>query len=43
MNLNRIAGLAIIVLIEKLAPFGHRIAQTLGAVFIAVGAWLLIA
>ena len=43
MNLVWIAALAIIVLIEKLAPFGHRIAQMMGVLFIAAGIWVVAA
>ncbi|MFY0611557.1 MAG: DUF2182 domain-containing protein [Hyphomicrobiaceae bacterium] len=43
MNLVWIAGLAMYVLIEKLAPFGERIAQAIGAGMIVVGGLLLIA
>lgn len=42
MNLVWIAGLAILVLIEKLAPYGFRIAQGLGAAMIIAGCWLLL-
>ncbi len=41
MNLARIAALAILVLIEKLAPFGAVIARLAGVVFAAAGLWLL--
>jgi len=42
MNLVWIAGLAILVLVEKLAPFGHRLATAVGAVMIVAGIRLLI-
>ncbi len=41
MNLVWIAGLALFVLIEKLAPRGMWIARTSGMLMIAAGAWLL--
>lgn len=41
MNLLWIAALAILVLIEKLAPFGWVIARGAGVVFVAAGLWLL--
>ncbi len=40
MNLLWIAALAILVLIEKAAPFGHVIARVAGLAFIAGGVWL---
>jgi len=43
MNLYWIIGLAVVVLVEKLAPFGHRIGKPLGAVLVAWGAWFLTA
>jgi predicted metal-binding membrane protein len=42
MNVLWIALLALLVLLEKLAPFGRWVARVAGAVFIAVGAWLLL-
>jgi predicted metal-binding membrane protein len=42
MNLVWIAGLAILVLIEKLAPFGARLTKPLAAIFILGGVALLI-
>lgn len=42
MNLVWIAGLMIVVLIEKLAPFGHRIAPALGVAMIAAGIFVLV-
>ncbi len=41
MNLIWIAALAVLVLIEKLAPFGAVIARLAGVVFVAAGLWLL--
>jgi predicted metal-binding membrane protein len=41
MNVGMIAGLAVWVAFEKLAPFSRRAAQFSGAVMIAVGAWIL--
>ncbi len=41
MNLVWIGGLAIVVLIEKFAPFGHRVAHVLGVAMIFGGAWLV--
>jgi predicted metal-binding membrane protein len=35
-----IAGLALLILLEKVTPFGRRIASLAGMVFIAAGAWL---
>lgn len=43
MNLLWIAGLSLVVLLEKLAPHGHRIARGLGILMCAAGAWLLLA
>jgi len=43
MNLVWIAGLAIFVLAEKLAPFGYWIARTSGLLMIAAGGYLLLA
>jgi predicted metal-binding membrane protein len=40
MNLAVIIGLALWVLIEKLVPFGERIAQASGWVLLAVAAWV---
>ena len=42
MNLVWIAGLAIFVLIEKLAPFGYTIGRAFGFLMIASGAYLLL-
>ncbi len=41
MNLIWIAALAILVLVEKLAPFGWIIARVAGVAFIGGGLWLL--
>src|SRR5579864_5346485 len=41
MNLFWIAALAILVLVEKVAPFGRVIARAAGLAFIAGGMWLL--
>jgi predicted metal-binding membrane protein len=43
MNLVWIAGLAIFVLAEKLAPYGHWVARAAGALFIGAGVWVLAA
>lgn len=42
MNLLWIAALAVLVLLEKVVPFGRLIARFAGVVFIAGGAWLLL-
>ena len=42
MNLVWIGGLTIIVLIEKLIPKGHRIAQGLGVILVLMGVFLLL-
>ena len=42
MNLAWMAGLALLILIEKNAPKGERVAQLAAVVFIAVGVTLLI-
>src|SRR5271170_2668603 len=42
MNLLWIAALAILVLLEKVVPFGRSIARVAGLAFIAGGAWLLL-
>jgi predicted metal-binding membrane protein len=36
-----IAGLALLILLEKVTPFGRRIASLAGMVLIAAGAWTL--
>jgi predicted metal-binding membrane protein len=41
MNVLWIALLALLVLLEKLTPFGRWIARAAGIVLIAAGAWLL--
>ena len=41
MNVLWIALLAILVLVEKLTPFGRWAARAAGVVFVAAGAWLL--
>lgn len=41
MNLLWIAALAILVLLEKVVPGGHRIAQGAGILMLAGGAWML--
>jgi predicted metal-binding membrane protein len=41
MNVLWIAGIAIIVLMEKAIPAGRAIARIAGAGFLAGGAWLL--
>jgi predicted metal-binding membrane protein len=43
MNLYWIIGLALVVLIEKLAPFGYRVGQALGLVLLTWGGWFLVA
>jgi predicted metal-binding membrane protein len=40
MNLTVIVGLAILVLVEKLAPFGAAASRVLGGVLIVAGAWV---
>ncbi len=42
MNLVWIAGLTILVLIEKIAPSGHTIARIAGLIMIAWGGWILL-
>ena len=42
MNLFWIATLAVLVLLEKVVPFGRVIARVAGLAFIAGGAWLLL-
>lgn len=41
MNLRWIAALAILVLAEKIVPFGRSLARVAGIAFIGGGAWLL--
>ena len=43
MNLVWIAGLAMLVLVEKLAPEGRGIGRAAGAAMIATGSYLLLA
>jgi predicted metal-binding membrane protein len=43
MNLVWIAGLAILVLIEKLAPFGARLAPLTGMTLMAAGLYAILA
>jgi predicted metal-binding membrane protein len=38
MNLTWIAGIALLVLIEKTLPWGRRVSQVTGAVLVAWGA-----
>jgi predicted metal-binding membrane protein len=42
MNLFWIAALAILVLLEKVVPFGRTVSRLAGLVFIAAGGWLLV-
>jgi predicted metal-binding membrane protein len=42
MNVCWIAGLAIVVLLEKLLPRGDRFALAFGLMFVAAGAWIAI-
>jgi predicted metal-binding membrane protein len=42
MNVLWIAALAVLVLLEKVLPFGRWISRIAGCVFIAGGAWLLL-
>ena len=42
MNVLWIAALAVLVLLEKVLPFGRLISRIAGCVFIAGGAWLLL-
>ena len=43
MNLAAAAALAVLVLAEKMLPWGHRIARGAGVVFVALGGWLVAA
>ena len=43
MNVTWIAGLAIAVLVEKVAPWGSVLGRLAGAAFVMAGAWLLVA
>ena len=40
MNPVWIGILALLILLEKVTPFGRRIASIAGMVFVAAGAWL---
>ena len=42
MNVLWIALLALLVLLEKLAPFGRWIARAAGVACVAAGAWMLL-
>ena len=42
MNLLWIAALAVLVLMEKVVPFGKSVSRVAGLAFIAMGAWLLL-
>lgn len=42
MNLIWIVGLAAVVLVEKLSPFGAAFARAMAAVMVAAGGWLLL-
>lgn len=42
MNLLWIATLAILVMLEKVIPFGHAVARLAGLLFIALGGWMLV-
>ena len=42
MNLAWVAAIALLVLLEKVLPGGHRLAQVTGASLIAWGGWLLL-
>ena len=42
MNLFWIAGLAILVLLEKVIPSGRIIARAVGVIFVAGGGWILL-
>ena len=41
MNLLWIAALAILVMLEKVLPFGRAVARLAGLLFVALGAWML--
>jgi predicted metal-binding membrane protein len=43
MNLVWIAGLAVFVLVEKLAPYGYGIGRASGFLVVAAGGYLLVA
>jgi predicted metal-binding membrane protein len=42
MNLLWIAGLAILVIVEKIVPTGRLISRVSGALMTVAGAWLLV-
>jgi len=42
MNLYWIIGLALVVLVEKLAPYGYRVGQALGVALLGWGGWFLV-
>ena len=42
MNVLWIALLALLVLLEKLTPFGRWVARVAGVAFIAAGAWIVL-
>jgi predicted metal-binding membrane protein len=42
MNLVWIAGLTLLVLLEKLWPLGDRLAQLSGVVMFGTGLWVLV-
>jgi predicted metal-binding membrane protein len=42
MNMFWIAGLALLVLVEKLFPFGRRVSQVTGAALIGWGVFVLV-
>jgi predicted metal-binding membrane protein len=41
MNLLWIAALAILVILEKVVPFGRAVARLTGLLFVALGGWML--
>ena len=41
MNVLWIALLALLILLEKVAPFGRQIALVAGTILVMAGAWLL--
>jgi predicted metal-binding membrane protein len=41
MNLRAMAGVTVVIILERLAPAGERIARALGAVIIGVGLFLI--
>lgn len=42
MNLVWIAGLTLFVMLEKIAPYGHKVAQVAGMALIAAGVWVVV-